>query len=139
MRHEDAAVALGAGILLDVAGAAGGEDADGAVAGGPVGLLVGRGQEALDVREMARAASRRRHGAVGGPVVVVVADEALVHHRIRARAHRNGRAVSHRGVAALAQEAGFDEVLVIDPDAVLGDRLERVASVWQRRHDWLST
>ena len=46
VRHEDAAVAFGAGIRLHMAGAARGEDADGAVAGRPVTLLVGRGHGA---------------------------------------------------------------------------------------------
>src|SRR5665648_559106 len=49
MRHEHSAVAPGAGGLLDMAGAARGQDAYGAVPGGPVRLLVCQGDGAVGI------------------------------------------------------------------------------------------
>ena len=126
VRHEDAVVALGAGVLLDVAGAAGREHADGAVARAPVGCLVRHGHGAVvrAWRDTGRSATVATVPS-GARVLVVVADQALLHHRVRARPLRHGVAVRRGRVAALAEEARLDEVLVVDADAALADGLEQ--------------
>ena len=88
--------------------------------------LVRHGLGAVAALGVTQVAARRGHRAVGRRVLVVVADQALLHGRVRARPLRHGVAVRGGGVAALAEEARLDEVLVIHADAAAADRLEQV-------------
>ena len=90
------------------------------------GSLVRHGRGAVAALGVALVAARGGHRAVWRRVLVVVADQALLHDRVRARPLRHGFAVRGGGVAALAEEAGLDEVLVVDDDAAAADVLEQV-------------
>src|SRR5665647_2996694 len=84
VRHLDAAVALGAGVLLHVTGAAGRQQADRTVVLDPLRAVVRDGLVGVVGLRVAEVALRRCHLAVGGLVPVVVAEQALVHARVRA-------------------------------------------------------
>ncbi len=68
------------------------------------------------------------HGdlTVFGLEPVVVAHQALVHRRGGRRAGRDGAGVPRRRVAADAEEAGLDEVPVLDVDTLGCDHVEEV-------------